>query len=213
MHLVPNELVYGVAPEILLDGARQLHLRDGRPFSLDEFCEALGAPVREALPVLNTLVAEGFIQRDSERGDRFLATTKLGQLALANVSEGLPRFEATKLLERVVARAIKVNAETEKHMCQVECLVVFGSFLSDKEVLGDLDIGAELRELRSAGGRVSMDEIRRFMRGAASPTTKVMSALRLQKPKQISIHRLEEVLRLGTPFRVVFGALPGRTDA
>lgn len=213
MHLVPNELVYGVAPEILLDCAKQLHLRDGRPFSLDVFCEALGAPVREALPVLNTLVAEGFIQRDSERVDRFLATTKLGQLALANVSEGLPRVEATKLLERVIARAIKVNAEPEKHMCQVECLVVFGSFLGDKEVLGDLDIGAELRELRPAGERVSMDEIRRFMRGAASPTSKVMSALRLQKPKQISIHRLEEVMRLGTPFRVVFGEIQGRSDS
>lgn len=213
MHLVPNELVYGVAPEILLDCARQLHLRAGRPFSLDEFCEALGAPVQESLPVLNAMVTKGLLQVDSERVDWFFATTLLGQLALANVSEGLPRVEATKLLERVIARAIKINAEPEQHMCQVECLVVFGSYLGDKEVLGDLDIGAELRELRTAGGRASIDEVRRFMRGAALPTTKAMSALRLQKPKQISIHRLEEVRRLGTPFRVVFGELPERSDS
>lgn len=213
MHLVPNELVYGVAPEILLDCARQLHLRDGRPFSLDEFCEALGAPVREALPVLYAMVADGFFQANAECSDRYSVTNKLAQLALANATNGLLRVEAKKLLERVIERAIKINADPEKHRCQVDCIVVFGSFLGDKEVLGDLDIGAELRELRPAGGRVSIDEVRRFMRGAASPTTKVMSALRLQKPKQISIHRLEEVLRLGTPFRVVFGDLPRRSDS
>ena len=36
----------------------------------------------------------------------------------------------------------------------------------------------------------------------------MMAVMRLRRPNQVSIHELEEVLRLGTPYEVVFGTLP-----
>ena len=213
MHLLPGELCFGVAPEILVDCARKLHQYDMRPLTVNEFSEALGAPIREAVLVLDEMTAAGFFHLKAGEQVLYWPTTKLGQLALANISNGLTRSTASQLLKRVIERAELINSDPEKHACQVVCLVVFGSYLTDKLVLGDLDIGVELREIRGPNERLSIAELRKCMQGAASPTLKAMSALRLQKPKQISIHRLEEVLRIGTPYMIVFGELPFSSTA
>jgi len=205
MHLRSDELMFGVAPAILIDGAQQLHRREGRPFELNDFCRALGAPVREAQPVLEQMVAAGFIALQEGSIGSYSATPKLGQLALANISEGLPRAQADALMTRILAKAKSVNAEPQKHQCVVVRLVVFGSYLTAKEILGDLDIGVELKELPRPPGQDRRNTYRDLLRGLATPTSKVRSLLRLRKPKHISIHDLEEVLRLGTPYRLVFG--------
>lgn len=207
MHLLPNELRFGVAPEILLDCARQIHGRDAETVSLDEFSMALGAATREAQPVLEAMAAAGFFAADTDQPMLYRPTSKLGQLALANISNGLTRETAGQLLQRVIDRARLINSEPGKYACEIRCLVVFGSYLTDKPILGDLDLGVEFREIRSTEAQWSFAEVRRLMRGGASPASKVMSALRLQKPKQISIHRLEEVIALGTPYEIVFGTL------
>ena len=85
MKLDPDELIFGVAPSILIDCAVQLHERES-DFDLDGFCQALGAPVEEARPVLEKLVHAGFAEPDGSDACRFHPTKKWGQLALANVS-------------------------------------------------------------------------------------------------------------------------------
>lgn len=111
------------------------------------------------------------------------------------------------MLERVVDQARLINSNPEKFFCEVVCLVVFGSYLTKKSVLGDLDIGVELREMRKSN-RPRGGTAVRLMLSNASPSTKVKAALRLRKPKQISIHMLDEVLRLGTAYQLVYGVLP-----
>lgn len=212
MHLIPNELVFGVAPEILVDCARQIHLRDLKPFSLNEFSEALGAPTRESKPVLEQMVAEGFFQLDAADSGLYRPTPKLGQLALASISNGLTRADAVKLLERVIERARVINSDPDKYACEVVCLVVFGSYLTDKSVLGDLDFGVELREISRKDRRRPAMGILELLR-RASPTSKAMSALRLQKPKQISVHKLDEVICLGTAYEIVFGEMKPSSSA
>lgn len=205
MHLRFDELVFGVAPAILIDCAQQLHQRADQPFSLNDFCEALGAPIREAEPVLKQMISSGFITTQAAASNTFLATPKLGQLALSNISEGLPRAQADALLTRILDRAKSINADPTKHGCVVVRIVVFGSYLTNKETLGDLDIGVELKERPRQRGPDERSAYRDLLRGLATPTSKVRSLLRLRKPKQISIHNLEEVLQLGTPYRLVFG--------
>lgn len=208
MHLRPNELVFGgVAPEIILDWAQQL--RDGeRPISLDAFSRALGAPLDEAAPVLEEMVRAGILE---QRGDgTFDRTVKFTQLAAASISEGLPRSQAENLLQRVVARAQQINERPPADFtCRVDCIVVFGSYLTGKAILGDLDLGVGTRELRQ-GPRKSPVNIMRLL-SLQSPTGRVFSELRLRKPKLISIHSLQEVLEMNTPFKVVFGQLPEST--
>lgn len=208
MHLRPNELMFGVAPAILLDCARQLHQYDHRPFTLNDFCEALGAPQREAQPVLMQMISEGFIAAPTSDVGAYSTMPKLGQLALANISEGLPRAQADALLAQVLAKAELINKHPEKHECAIIRVAVFGSYLTQKEILGDLDIGVELKELPRLRSHDKGARYRALIRGVASPSTKVRALLRLRKPKQISIHDFEEVFRLGTPYRLVFGEAP-----
>lgn len=204
MLLLPEELLFGVAPEILVDCARQLHARDGRSFALTDFCEALGAPIGEASSVLGQMLAHGFFKVDECQTDQYSSTIKLGQLALANISNGVPRAAAAKLMKRVVEKAKWINSDPDRHACRVTCVAVFGSYLTDKAVLGDLDIGVEIFEIRKAE-RLAHRGIRKLMQGGSTPSSRAMAALRLQKPKQISIHLLSEVIDLGTSYEVVFG--------
>lgn len=83
MHLKPHELIRGVAPHILIDCAVRLHGRQGKPFTTDFFCKAIGAAVEEAAPVLEQMIAEGFFTPQGDAEVLYKPTAKLGQLALA----------------------------------------------------------------------------------------------------------------------------------
>lgn len=206
MNLAPDSLLFGVSPEILIDCAQQLR-DDLRPFSMDEFCKAIGAPESEAGPVLEQMISEGFVALADRELGQYVPTTKLNQLAVASISNGIPRDKADEILLAVVRMAEEVNAQPDVYRYAVECLVVFGSYLGAKPVLGDLDIGVELRELprERDGARRPIVEI---VQGGMSSLNKTMAALRLRKPKQISIHRLAEVVSLATPYKIVWGELP-----
>ena len=145
MHLTPDSLLFGVSPAILIDCAQQLHIAS-RPFSFSEFCTAIGAPETEAKPVLEQMTAAGFVDMGEQPGQLFLPTEKLSQLALASISGGIAREEADKLLRTVLLKIDEINANPEEFPYAVECLVIFGSYLGTKPVLGDLDLGVELRE-------------------------------------------------------------------
>ena len=209
MKLDPDKLMFGVAPSILIDCAVQLHERE-RDFDLDDFCQALGAPVEEARPVLQKLVHAGFARPDKSDACCFHPTKKWGQLALANVSRGLARADAEALLERIIAKACVINSSGDGRFRKISCVVVFGSFLRKVPVLGDLDIGVALdpkdkRRLEPAG--LSLAE---WFRKSSASDRRTRSALRLRKPQYISIHKFDEVIELKTPYRVIFGKEPGK---
>lgn len=209
MKLDPDNLIFGVAPSILIDCAVQLHDRE-RDFDLDDFCQALGAPVEEACPVLKKLMRAGFVSPDKSDACCFHPTKKWGQLALANVSRGLARANAEALLEKIIAKACAINSSDDGRFRKISCVVVFGSFLRKAPLLGDLDIGVALdptdeRRLEPAG--LSLAE---WFRQGGAPDRKTYSALRLRKPQYISIHKFDEVVGLKTPYRVIFGKEPGK---
>ncbi len=56
----------------------------------------------------------------------------------------LARFQADELLARLVQRAHKVNNSVSPY--QVVALVVFGSYLTGRSVLGDLDVAYWIEE-------------------------------------------------------------------
>lgn len=204
MHIPSGDLLFGVAPSILVDCAKQLKVRNG-PFDEDRFCRALGAPAREARPVLSELELAGYVVPSDQPGF-FEGTQKLNQLALASISDGLTRAAADALLAKVLVAARKVNAAPSIYPCGIRCIAIFGSYLTDKQILGDLDLGVALNEdptLRS--NAVHWREA--FQLDTVSKN-KTYAALRLRKPKLISIHDLKEVESLGTPFKVVFGVRP-----
>ncbi len=212
MHLVPDQTLFGVAPDLLIDCARQIHDRDwdDQRFNvgIEDFATALGAPLGESMPVLLAMLADGFFERVDGQSDRYVPTQKLGQLALASVSPGLTRAEADALLARIVEKAAGVNTPPDAYDHRIVCVVVFGSYLTDKPHLGDLDIGVELEELPGRGARRTGEAPDARLRRAQAARSRSLRALRLRQPKKISVHGLDEVRRLDTPFRLVFGVLP-----
>ncbi|MGH8160447.1 MAG: hypothetical protein ACREPQ_20245 [Rhodanobacter sp.] len=216
MHLLPDQLMFGVAPALLIDCARQIHDQDyddvKHTFDIEAFSEALGAPISESAVVLKAMLAEGFFECPEGQAGRYISTQRLGQLALASISPGISREEADTLLARIVEKAAWVNARPDEFDHRIDCVVVFGSWLTDKLHLGDLDIGVLLDELpgRSDDRRKgeSLDE---WLRRGMAARNRALRALRLRHPKKISVHGLDEVVRLGTPFKVVFGELPQKT--
>lgn len=203
-----GSLPFGVAPAILKDCAQQLRRREAA-FTFDEFCEALGAPRKEAAPVLAQLVEQGYLLLEPD-GVNHLPTAKFQQLALATVGPGIHRRDAENLLARILSKAEQINAAPDEFPCGVIAIGVFGSFLTDKAVLGDLDIAVDVAKVRVPQGQGLLRNAIRVIDQSQSATRKTLSTLRLRKPNLISIHTFEEVKHLGTPFKVVFGALAAR---
>lgn len=203
MRLEPGLVRFGVAPEILVPAAQWL--ADRHSFGIYDAARALGAPIREVEPVLCAMQAEGFIEEEAP--SRFVGTAKLNQLANAKISAGLSRAEADALLARVLEKARQINSQPDVYPCCVGGIVVFGSYLSEQPVLGDLDLGVHVIEPRQTREE-SFKIVKAMMAGRSLPADKTYAALRLRQPKKISVHALHEVIELGTPFRVVFGELP-----
>lgn len=212
MHLLPEQLKFGVAPALLVDCARQLHERDydseKHAFGIEEFSKALGAPVSESGPVLDAMLAAGFFEPLDGDLDRYIATKQLGQLALAKISFGISRSEADLLLARIVEKAAWVNARPEAYGNRINCVVVFGSWLTDKPHLGDLDIAVALSELRDHSREREGESFYEWLERGTAAKNRTLRALRLRQPRKISVHGLDEIVRLGIPFKLVFGTLP-----
>jgi hypothetical protein len=206
MRFDPGSLPFGVAPAIIKDCAKQLKDRD-EPFTFDDFCMALGASRREARPVVEELVRQRFLETTDD-GLEYSPTALFRQLALASVGAGLPRRDADALVRRIIEKAAQINGDPVKYPHRVTCVGVFGSYLTEKPLLGDLDIAVEVAPVpgafRPSGERITMRDIER----AAGSARTTIAALRLRKPRLISIHTFEEVRLLGTPYRVVFGEAP-----
>jgi predicted nucleotidyltransferase len=207
MRLDPDAVVYGVHAKILVECAEHLHERE-RGFTFECFCMLLGAPAQESKAVLEQLMAEGYIQQGTEPDLPYAPTNKLGQLALATVGKGITRAKADKLLKAILAKAQEINADPAAHgKCTVTCIAVFGSYLGTAPVLGDLDVAVEVDRPPPTPEEAS--KLARMMgTGRTWPEQKVLLALRMRRPTQISIHSVSEVLDLDTPYKVVLGEIP-----
>jgi hypothetical protein len=208
MILTANSLVFGVAPRLLIECAKSLHSR-ARPFSLEEFSQALGAPINESRPVFEAMVAAGYFALDGE--GKYAPRELFNRLALARVGEGLPRAQADALLAKVLKAAQRINMNAADFRCRVARIAVFGSYLTDKDPIGDLDLAVDVEELRPQSHADAFDRMQLMRAGRAGPTAKAYAALRLRKPELISIHRFDELAELAAKHRLVFPAMKAAT--
>lgn len=204
MNFRPDELIFGVEPRILRKGVNDLDWKE--PFTATHFARTIGAPRVEVIPVLDAMTQAGYL--DAIEDGSYQPTKRFSRLGAARVSHGLSRTHADALLRRVCAKAEFINAHAAPHETRIGAIVVFGSYLGDKEHLGDLDLGVQLDIPSLLLWPHSTDP-------AARPRYELQSiniastrrALRLRKPETISLHGFDEVLRLRTPYRVIFGEL------
>lgn len=216
MRLSPDSLHYGVHPTILIACADTLSYSCF--FTMDVFCCALGAPADEAQPVLECLIRDGYIVQGTppdeiaeqklarakinDFSDLYFPTLNLGQLANASISHGIPRADADLLVAQILESAKYINAHPVEFggHC-ISQLVIFGSYLTDKQLLGDVDIGVttafDKSVLPSTPKRHDYNEHQQYYR-------KMISKLRCKKPKIVSIHDMDDVISINATFTVIY---------
>ena len=119
----------------------------------------------------------------------------------------ISRTTADRIISEVVERAKEINASPyPKFMFSVKKIAVFGSYLTDKEKLGDVDI-AVLLEGRKEGAsgdhednaleciRIHNKNVNDFFRVMTFPQTIVHQTLR-NGSKSLSIHQYDELERM-----------------
>ena len=204
MNFRPDELIFGVEPRILRKGVNDLDWE--KPFTATHFARTIGAPRVEVIPVLDAMAEAGYVE--PIEGGSYLPTTRFSRLGAASVSNGLARAHADALLLRVCAKAEFINAHAAPHETRIGAIVVFGSYLGDKQHLGDLDLGVQLDIPSLLLWPHSTDPtVRPRYEQQSMNIARTRKALRLRKPETISLHGFDEVLRLRTPYRVIFGKL------
>lgn len=173
----------------------------------------------EAERVLAALRDQGFIEPGiSNTGEQLYRVTVLGR-ALAGASAGKPiqRKTADRLLRELLDRADIVNSDPH-FLFQVKHIVVFGSYLSDADELGDVDVAIHterkepdwdthvaLEDQRIAAARNAGRTFRNYEEEVAWPETEIYRFLR-SRSAGLSIHDLRSDARIiaAGPFRAVF---------
>jgi len=129
-------------------------------------------------------------------------TIKGRRLGITKANPPISREKATRLLNELIERARVINANDEL-VYFVESLKVFGSYLSDKEVLGDLDVGIKLirkydngnfRQKSEQRSDLAIENGRRFSNSTDELFWSETEVLLMLKAKQrgLGLHKLDE---------------------
>ena len=115
----------------------------------------LGCAKEEAKELISALEKQGYLSRAGrhEGHDLYETTLKGNQLAGANLRP-ISRTTAEKTLQAFLQRVRAVNADPD-YLETITGVIVFGSFLSASEELGDVDVGIQL-ERKVMGDEVFM---------------------------------------------------------
>lgn len=135
MRISKQQSIVGVPAIQLRDLLRQTR----SPIRPSIAAAALGIEEKDGLKVLTSLVREGYLEK-LEGG---WYKTELGaRLANAKASSPIRRATADRLATELVKRAKEVNEGDYAY--DVALLVAFGSYLSEQERVGDLDVAVHL---------------------------------------------------------------------
>ncbi len=169
----------------------------------EEVAKILGQPVTIAKTVIEQLIKEEYlvlnkVEYGSTSQYELDATEKGRRFGVASANPPITREKADRLLKELIERAMSINANDD-YACYVERLSVFGSYLSDKASLGDLDIfykitpkyeGAQYMERRNQRIRLAFKAGRVFpnyVEKICWPEREVLLALKTRK-KGLSLH-------------------------
>jgi len=108
--------------------------------------EYLNLSAPQAAQAIRTLIQEGYIAPAGDvEGEPTFQFTDLGSsLVRASGARRVARRTADKALQEFLARVKEVNADP-KFLYEVTDVVVFGSYLKDRDDLGDVDIAVRLK--------------------------------------------------------------------
>jgi hypothetical protein len=196
MRIDAKEMVCGFPP---LEVRRLLRRADGF-LSIDFACQVLDVDARTTISLIHELESSGYIEKDPGERGWWRTTVKGSALTMASAALPLRRATADKLLLQFLARVEELR-DDHQWCYVVDRAVLFGSYLSTKATLGDVDIGVALRRRHQDAEahksaeehrrKIATDAGRQFINFSARlywPRTEVGLFL---KAKRLSLHEIE----------------------
>lgn len=89
--------------------------------------------------IFEFLLKEKYLEEKPSYDSGHLPTELGSRFANAMAAKPIKRKTAEKAIANLIARAKEIN-KSSKYLCRVEKMTVFGSYLSDKTVLNDVDV-------------------------------------------------------------------------
>lgn len=134
--------------EVLRHAIKERLWGDSRKKVIGKVALILKEPTAVAQELVRQLLNENYIIWEKKKfpdGIQYelIATEKGRRLGIAKATAPITRAKASELLQDLIERAKSIN-ENPEFVFYVERIEVFGSYLTDKELLGDLDVGVKL---------------------------------------------------------------------
>jgi predicted nucleotidyltransferase len=143
MNIDAKQRYAGVPILTVRDTVRQLA---GSVFDVLVLARALHAKPGPMKKVIAKLVADGYAKATDERG-HWTITSDGVRFGNASAAKPLHRSAANRVLLGLLHRAKDVNT-SERFMYRVKTILLFGSYLTEKERLGDVDVLVEIKDRR-----------------------------------------------------------------
>jgi predicted nucleotidyltransferase len=193
-----------------------LRLDSGKGFAVADVARVLLRESEKGIrEVLADLVAEDLLVQQGTP-ELWRCTDKARDLQWTS-RKRLSRQKAEQLVADFLRRVQEVNAD-ERYAKRVETVVIFGSVVSDRSMIGDIDLAVQFRPRFQDPNEQDEAETKARTRAVGTrnivdylcwPETEVKRALRARSTV-LELHdmdRLEVVLRRrpNTPFKVLFG--------
>ncbi len=141
MNIDPGEEIAGHPARHIRDGLR----KSGDNFYAERFSEQAKIGLAEAHKLLRNLAKLGYVEQKPDRDGDFTwgPTLKGGQLINASAMKPIKRASAEKAVAAFLGRCDELDIDPY-WLYRVKRVSVFGSYITDKERLGDLDLVVEL---------------------------------------------------------------------
>lgn len=151
MRIRPKELLFG-QPTLQIRKVLRLSMDDNYFTTKKDLFEAVSKLLDQSLEktkeILKQLVEADYLRLKNNNKNhswQIIETEKGRRLGVTNANPPISREKAELLLKELLERAVEIN--NAEFAFKIVHIKVFGSFLSDQVLLGDLDIAFKLRKI------------------------------------------------------------------
>jgi predicted nucleotidyltransferase len=187
------------------------------PFNLDQVCHYFKEKPKKIINFLSDLEDAGYIEKSKNfiNPQHWIVTLKGSRLSLASAAKPVKRETAEKRLQEFMERVDRVNSD-KYYLYKVSKVVIFGSFLSNKDRINDIDIAVKLlpkisdtkkrrekEQQRIKDAYKSGRTFNNFVDELFWPHSEVMYYLKARK-RTISLHTIDDEILDKCEVKVIF---------
>ena len=154
MRLKSQDLIFGIIAKDMRAFLRKCSYGN---FRTDFFKKELKLEKENADKILDQMIKEEYFEKDKTDDNYLNIKTKANAIRNAKFIKPITKVVAEKYVQELIERAKKIN-EDEYFIVNVDKIYAFGSYISDSEDCGDIDLVLELKNKQD----FSIDELNKI---------------------------------------------------